>query len=184
MSSILRRLTGKIMLCSFHNFKISCRILDFIFLYPSSKECFSDIEVAYQLWEYHAVCEQKNRPVLRDDWEFKREKWCPGPESNRHGILVPRDFKSLASTCFATWAFLKGWGRNRTGVHGFAGRCITTLPPSRKKKATAFLSPWTGAGNEARTRDPNLGKVVLYHWAIPASPLWLEFYNIQQTCQQ
>jgi hypothetical protein len=24
-----------------------------------------------------------------------------------------------------------GWGRNRTGVHGFAGRCITTLPPSR-----------------------------------------------------
>ena len=25
-----------------------------------------------------------------------------------------------------------GWGRNRTGVHGFAGRCITTLPPSQK----------------------------------------------------
>ena len=25
-----------------------------------------------------------------------------------------------------------------------------------------------GAGNEIRTRDPNLGKVVLYHWAIPA----------------
>jgi hypothetical protein len=24
-----------------------------------------------------------------------------------------------------------GWGRNRTGVHGFAGRCITTLPPSQ-----------------------------------------------------
>ena len=23
-----------------------------------------------------------------------------------------------------------GWGRNRTGVDGFAGRCITTLPPS------------------------------------------------------
>ena len=22
-----------------------------------------------------------------------------------------------------------GGGRNRTGVHGFAGRCITTLPP-------------------------------------------------------
>ncbi len=31
--------------------------------------------------------------------------WCPGPESNRHGVLAPRDFKSLASTCFATWAF-------------------------------------------------------------------------------
>ena len=24
-----------------------------------------------------------------------------------------------------------GGGRNRTGVHGFAGRCITTLPPRR-----------------------------------------------------
>lgn len=24
-----------------------------------------------------------------------------------------------------------GWGRNRTGVHGFAGRCMTTLPPSQ-----------------------------------------------------
>ena len=28
-----------------------------------------------------------------------------------------------------------GWGRNRTGVHGFAGRCITTLPPSQGKRA-------------------------------------------------
>src|SRR5450432_2638458 len=24
-----------------------------------------------------------------------------------------------------------GGGRNRTGVHGFAGRCMTTLPPRR-----------------------------------------------------
>jgi hypothetical protein len=35
------------------------------------------------------------------------EQWiymlCPGPDSNRHG-LRPRDFKSLASTCFATRA--------------------------------------------------------------------------------
>jgi hypothetical protein len=34
---------------------------------------------------------------------------CPGPESNRHGGLsLPRDFKSLASTNFATRAFFKG----------------------------------------------------------------------------
>ncbi len=26
-----------------------------------------------------------------------------------------------------------------------------------------------GAGKEIRTPDPNLGKVMLYHWAIPAS---------------
>ena len=75
---------------------------------------------------------------------------------NRTGMTVvwSRDFKSLASTCFATRAFgnrlfivlacpagfsrnrqsgrkIGGWGRNRTGVHGFAGRCMTTLPPSR-----------------------------------------------------
>ena len=28
----------------------------------------------------------------------------------------------------------EGWGRDRTGVHGFAGRCITTLPPSQKRR--------------------------------------------------
>ncbi len=56
-----------------------------------------------------------------------------------------------------------GWGRNRTGVHGFAGRCITTLPPS-----PMYWEQETGAGNEYRTRDLNLGKVALCHWAIPA----------------
>ncbi|CEG51869.1 hypothetical protein PXNS11_210033 [Stutzerimonas xanthomarina] len=55
--------------------------------------------------------------------------------------------------------------RNRTGVHGFAIRCITTLPTGLKTKAPhdycgAILQ--TGAGNETRTRDPDLGKVVLY----------------------
>ena len=27
--------------------------------------------------------------------------------------------------------YVGGGGRNRTGVHGFAGRCMTTLPPRR-----------------------------------------------------
>src|SRR5690606_39591825 len=27
-----------------------------------------------------------------------------------------------------------GQGRNRTGVHGFAGRCITTLPPGQSER--------------------------------------------------
>ena len=84
-----------------------------------------------------------------------------------------------------------GQGRNRTGVHGFAGRCMTTLPPgptwrrelsrgprkkrnlggprfrctsgdlSRRLNGRQFaVEP--GAGNETRTRDPDLGKVVLY----------------------
>src|SRR5437667_10297953 len=69
-----------------------------------------------------------------------------------------------------------GGGRNRTGVHGFAGRCITTLPPrlvgrrpraqsgyKLKGRALMLLSlEKSGAGNESRTRDLNLGKVALY----------------------
>ena len=42
---------------------------------------------------------------------------------------------------------LGGGGRNRTGVHGFAGRCMTTLPPRRKQKGESALSPgvpWSG----------------------------------------
>ena len=58
-----------------------------------------------------------------------------------------------------------GGGRNRTGVHGFAGRCITTLPPRR----------WAliGAGDESRTRDLNLGKVALYQLSYSRARLLL-----------
>ena len=38
---------------------------------------------------------------------YIRCKWCPGPESNRHGRFQPRDFKSLASTNFATRAAMR-----------------------------------------------------------------------------
>ena len=41
--------------------------------------------------------------------------------------------------------------RSRTGLGGFAIRYITAL-----------LTRLFGAGNETRTRDPDLGKVVLY----------------------
>ena len=91
---------------------------------------------------------------------------------------LPRDFKSLASTCSATAAMLDTilslWrrGRNRTGVHGFAGRCITTLPPRR----TCCALVHSGAGDETRTRDPNLGKVVLYQLSYSR--------KLSQACQQ
>src|SRR5262245_18739541 len=60
-----------------------------------------------------------------------------------------------------------GQGRNRTGVDGFAGRCMTTLPPGpTQAKKPRLCAPGafagSGAGNETRTRDPDLGKVVLY----------------------
>ena len=57
--------------------------------------------------------------------------------------LAPGDFKSPVSTSFTTRARAEtalqvqesgGGGRNRTGVHGFAGRCMTTLPPRQSLK--------------------------------------------------
>ncbi len=82
----------------------------------------------------------------------------PRPELNRHGIFIPEDFKSLASTCFATWACLE-LRRNRTGVHGFAGRCITTLPHSRFliKKATAVA--WLELETRLELATPTLARL-------------------------
>ena len=56
--------------------------------------------------------------------------------------LRPRDFKSLASTSFAN----RAWKQQSPAI---AGLCVGRTPES-------------GAGNETRTRDPDLGKVVLY----------------------
>ena len=52
--------------------------------------------------------------------------------------FIPRDFKSLASTGFATRACERASGQSDTD-------------PDQNE-----------AGNGTRTRDPNLGKVVLY----------------------
>ena len=63
--------------------------------------------------------------------------------------------------------------RSRTGLDGFAIRCITALLSRRgrrrrrhrlprKREAEASLCRDSGAGNETRTRDLNLGKVALY----------------------
>ena len=57
--------------------------------------------------------------------------------------LLPRDFKSLASADFATPAVRQLYET----LKGAAG-------------AAPFATP--RAGNGTRTRDPNLGKVVLY----------------------
>ena len=70
--------------------------------------------------------------------------------------FVPRDFKSLASTGFATRAAECNSARHRTGID---------TRSSEQERRYARL--WRGvrcceAGNGTRTRDPNLGKVVLY----------------------
>jgi hypothetical protein len=62
-----------------------------------------------------------------------------------------------------------GAGRSRTDLHGFAIRCITALLPRREtvdvrsyEKGKPGLPLKSGAGDESRTRDLNLGKVALY----------------------
>ena len=54
-----------------------------------------------------------------------------------------------------------GEARIRTGGKGFAGLCLTTWP-LRQKGPLETIRKCNGADNGARTRDPNLGKVVLY----------------------
>ena len=54
-----------------------------------------------------------------------------------------------------------GEARIRTGGKGFAGLCLTTWP-LRRKRTVKTVRECNGADNGARTRDPNLGKVVLY----------------------
>ena len=53
--------------------------------------------------------------------------WCLGPESNRHGCPHPQDFKSCASTSFATWALNGGSNRTRTDDNRVAVCCLTNL---------------------------------------------------------
>ena len=66
-----------------------------------------------------------------------------------------------------------GAARSRTGLDGFAIRCITALLPrlghaAGKRGSLGFPfaaatgATVSGAGNESRTRDLNLGKVALY----------------------
>ena len=57
-------------------------------------------------------------------------RWCPGPESNRHGRSRPADFKSAASTSFATWAGCLAHCKARTPVVRSACRVLAS--PSQR----------------------------------------------------
>jgi hypothetical protein len=75
--------------------------------------------------------------------------------------FVPRDFKSLASTDFATRA-----EKDEPAQLPQAASARTRAPAAWGQGALtgrATLAPRRyEAGNGTRTRDPNLGKVVLY----------------------
>ena len=57
----------------------------------------------------------------------------------------------------------RGGYRIRTGVNGFAGRCLATRPTHQeKRKHGSKHYRLHGADDGTRTRDPHLGKVMLY----------------------
>src|SRR6187401_2889061 len=51
--------------------------------------------------------------------------------SRTQGTLLPSISQAEGIGIRKLQSVTGGGGRNRTGVHGFAGRCITTLPPRR-----------------------------------------------------
>ena len=78
-------------------------------------------------------------------------------------------------------------GRNRTGVHGFAGRCITTLPHSQsfitvKKKRLLRRLIWSGK------RDSNSRPQPWQGCALPTELFprlyGMQFYRFISPCQQ
>ena len=59
-------------------------------------------------------------------------------------------------------AVLRGGDGIRTRVYGFAGRCLASRPLHRSSRATGRPVPRLRADDGIRTRDPHLGKVMLY----------------------
>ena len=84
----------------------------------------------------------------------ERKRRLCGRKRKRPGAQMPRAAKILG-----------GDAQIRTGGKGFAGLCLTTWPRRLVLKRPIWKTgPFTcnGADNGARTRDPHLGKVVLY----------------------
>src|SRR3989344_4895938 len=143
-----------------------------------------NIEIAFALQNrgiqvlghgYSLLCEQNSMHSVSTMSLADVFKMVPRAGLEPARLIRPRDFKSLASTNSATRAvgpavYLDGsvteprenggWGRNRTGVRGFAGRCITILQPSRKGKkrgkADNAASPfWLWSGQSCSNPRPH-----------------------------
>ena len=99
---------------------------------------------------------------------------CPGPESNRHGDVIYRGILSpLRLPISPPGRFLdvlftnRGWHFNyRLSPESNRGtrlcRPLHNHSATQPDSFTVFTVFTFGAGNETRTRDPNLGKVMLY----------------------
>ncbi len=65
-----------------------------------------------------------------------------------------------------------GGSRSRTEVHGFAIRCIATLPTRLFiNKLVMYFPEKIGAANETRTRDIHVGNVMLYQLSYSRFPV-------------
>ena len=74
----------------------------------------------------HFPCIRAVRAIrARDECSYRRGWRCTADASARN--VTPPRVRSVESHPAEGGG---GSGRNRTGVHGFAGRCMTTLPPS------------------------------------------------------
>ncbi len=114
-------------------------------------------------------------PLYRQDFPLKQEGECTCIplfiwSGKRVSNSRPQPWQGCALPTELFPQQPGGASRSRTDLHGFAIRCITALLSRRinfskttaetKKAARLFWE--TGAGNESRTRDLNLGKVALY----------------------
>ena len=109
--------------------------------------------------------------------------WCRGPESNRYGCFQPTDFKSVASACSATPAWVtivEAAPRIELGNKGFADLCLTAwlcrhikleretrfelaTPALARRCSTAELFPHVhGASGQNRTVDTRIFSPLLY----------------------
>ncbi len=100
--------------------------------------------------------------------------------------------RSFAGSCLTAWPYRRsvvkslillivvvvpGAGFEPAHPNGRGILSPLRLPVSPSGQRFAILLKNNGAGNEVRTRDPDLGKVVLYHWAIPAFKKELKVYQ-------
>ena len=91
------------------------------------------------------VAESRNHPNKKPRARARGFQWSGKRDSNSR----PRPWQGRAlptelfprNSCFSPIPENGGLGRNRTGVHGFAGRCMTTLPPGRGGASTTSVAP-------------------------------------------
>ena len=82
--------------------------------------------------------------------------------SRTHDLLITNQLLYQLSYIGKLWRLRAESNRSRWLCRPLHNR-FATQPKEDKQKSRELRGLKFGAGNEIRTRDPNLGKVVLYH---------------------